>query len=56
MFETPFDFLMDPLNHQRHSREWQGHIRHYYAMPWEERYIWGATAGMLKSLHDRLYG
>ncbi|WP_339335716.1 CoA pyrophosphatase [uncultured Maricaulis sp.] len=56
VFETPFDFLMDPLNHQRHSREWQGHIRHYYAMPWEERYIWGATAGMLKSLHDRLYG
>ncbi|WP_323762402.1 CoA pyrophosphatase [Maricaulis sp.] len=56
VFETPFDFLMDPANHQRHSREWQGHVRHYYAMPWQERYIWGATAGMLKSLHDRLYG
>ena len=56
VFEAPFDFLMDPVNHQRHSREWQGHRRHFYAMPWEGRYIWGATAGMLKSLHDRLYG
>ncbi|WP_300542121.1 CoA pyrophosphatase [Maricaulis sp.] len=56
VFETPFDFLMDPANHRRHSRAWQGHTRHFYAMPWEGRYIWGATAGMLKSLHDRLYG
>ncbi|WP_233350664.1 CoA pyrophosphatase [Maricaulis maris] len=56
VFETPFDFLMDPANHQRQSREWQGHVRHFYAMPWQGRYIWGATAGMLKSLHDRLYG
>lgn len=56
VFEAPFDFLMDPANHQRHSREWQGRQRHFYAMPWEGRYIWGATAGMLKSLHDRLYG
>ena len=56
VFEAPFDFLMDPANHQRHSREWQGQRRHFYAMPWEGRYIWGATAGMLKSLHDRLYG
>lgn len=56
VFETPFDFLMDPANHQRQSRVWQGQERHFYAMPWKERYIWGATAGMLKSLHDRLYG
>lgn len=56
VFEAPFDFLMDPANHERHSREWQGITRHYYAMPWQGRYIWGATAGMLKSLHDRLYG
>lgn len=56
VFEAPFEFLMDPANHQRHFREWQGRKRYYYAMPWEGRYIWGATAGMLKSLHDRLYG
>lgn len=56
VFEAPFDFLMNPVNHQRHSREWRGLRRHFYAMPWEGRYIWGATAGMLKSLYDRLYG
>ena len=56
VFEAPFEFLMDPANHEKHSREWQGQLRHYYAMPWQGRYIWGATAGMLKSLHDRLYG
>ncbi len=56
VFETPFEFLMNPDNHQRQSRVWQGRERHFYAMPWQERYIWGATAGMLKSLHDRLYG
>lgn len=56
VFETPYDFLMNPANHQRQSREWQGVRRYFYAMPWQERYIWGATAGMLKSLHDRLYG
>ena len=55
VFETPFSFLMDRANHQRQSREWQGIERHFYAMPWEGRFIWGATAGMLKSLSDRLY-
>ncbi len=56
VFEAPFDFLMDPLNHKRDSRIWQGQERHYYAMPWQDRYIWGVTAGLLKSLHDKLYG
>lgn len=55
-FETPVDFLMNPANHERHSRTWQGRERHFYAMPWNGHYIWGATAGMLKSLYDRLYG
>ena len=55
VFEVPLRFLMSPENHLIHSREWQGKIRHFYAMPFGERYIWGATAGMLKSLHDRLY-
>lgn len=56
VFEAPFDFLMDPANHQKQSRVWQGKRRYFYAMPWQNRYIWGATAGMLKALHDRLYG
>jgi len=56
VFEAPFDFLMDPHNHQQGSGVWQGQQRHFYAMPWEDRYIWGVTAGLLKSLHDKLYG
>lgn len=56
VFETPLSFLMDAANHERHAREYQGLRREYYAMPWEGRYIWGATAGILKALHDRLYG
>ncbi len=55
VFEVPLRFLMSPANHQRHSREWQGKPRFYYAMPFEERYIWGATAGMIKNLYDRVY-
>jgi 8-oxo-dGTP pyrophosphatase MutT (NUDIX family) len=55
VFEVPLRFLMSPENHHVHSREWQGSIRHFYAMPFGGRYIWGATAGMLKSLYDRLY-
>lgn len=55
VFETPFDFLMDPSNHQRQYREAPGGRRHFYAMPWNDRFIWGATAGMLRSLYERLY-
>jgi 8-oxo-dGTP pyrophosphatase MutT (NUDIX family) len=56
VFEIPLRFLMTPDNHHRHSREWQGHERFYYAMPYRDRYIWGATAGMIKNLYDRMYG
>jgi 8-oxo-dGTP pyrophosphatase MutT (NUDIX family) len=56
VFEVPLAFLMDPSNHQRHSREWQGKARHFYAMPFGERYIWGATAGMIRNLYARVYG
>ena len=55
VFETPLSFLMNEANHQRHAREWQGRLRHFYAMPWRERYIWGATAGILRDLYERLY-
>jgi len=55
-FEVPLDFLMTPGNHQRHSRESRGVTRHYYAMPFEERYIWGITAGILRNLYERMNG
>jgi len=55
-FEVPLSFLMDAANHQQHAREWRGRLRHFYAIPFGERYIWGATAGMIKNLHERLFG
>lgn len=54
VFETPFDFLMEPRNHRLEEVEFRGRLRRYYAMPYQGRYIWGATAGMLKALSDRL--
>jgi len=54
-FETPLAFLMDPLNHQLHEREWQGRRRKFYAMPHQGRYIWGATAGILRNFYERLF-
>ncbi|MFP4519769.1 MAG: NUDIX hydrolase [Oceanicaulis sp.] len=53
IFRTPFDFLMNPANHRLEEREFRGMLRRYYAMPWKGRYIWGATAGMLKALSGR---
>jgi 8-oxo-dGTP pyrophosphatase MutT (NUDIX family) len=54
IFDVPLAHFMDPDNHQRDSRIWQGRTRHYYAMPYGERYVWGATAGMLRNFHDRV--
>lgn len=57
IFETPFGFLMDPANHEQHERQAPtGETRRFYAMTHEDRFIWGATAGMLRALYDRLYG
>jgi len=53
-FEVPLAFLMDPANHQVHSKEFRGMERSYYAMPFAERYIWGATAGILRVLYERI--
>jgi len=55
-FEVPLDFLFDPANHQRHSRTFNGRTRHFYAMPYGDYYIWGATAGMLMNLYRRAHG
>ena len=54
VFEVPLDFVLDPANHQQHSREFKGARRYYYAVPYQHRYIWGATAGMLVNLSKRL--
>ena len=54
-FEVPLAFLMNPANHQLHSKEFRGIERWYYAMPYQDRYIWGATAGILRVLYERIY-
>ena len=54
VFEVPLAFFLDPANHQRHSDEINGRRRHYYAMPYQGRHIWGATAGMLHALYQIL--
>jgi len=54
IFEVPLAFLVDPANHQRQSREWQGTVRWFFAIPYQDRYIWGATAGMLVNLSRHL--
>ncbi len=57
VFEVPFGFLMDPANHQRHQMEVNGIQREWYSMPYNQpgqdqsRFIWGATAGMLRNLY-----
>jgi 8-oxo-dGTP pyrophosphatase MutT (NUDIX family) len=53
-FEVPLDFLMNPRNHQRKTRDWKGIGRDYYAMPYGDRYIWGVTAGILRNLYERI--
>jgi 8-oxo-dGTP pyrophosphatase MutT (NUDIX family) len=53
-FEVPLAFLMNPKNHQVHTKEFRGMERQYYAMPFAERYIWGATAGILRVLYERI--
>jgi len=54
-FEVPLDFLMNPAHHRRHRIEWAGAQREWYSMPYmdgtTERFIWGATAGMLRNVY-----
>jgi 8-oxo-dGTP pyrophosphatase MutT (NUDIX family) len=54
-FEVPLDFLMDPSHHRRHRIEFSGTQREWFSMPYtdgaHERFIWGATAGMLRNLY-----
>lgn len=53
-FEVPLPFLMDPGNYQRHTRTIGGVERHFYAVPFGNRFIWGATAGILRNMRQRL--
>ena len=57
VFEPPFAWLMDVANHQlQQAPAPDGALRSFYAMPWEGRFIWGATARMLRGLQQRLFG
>jgi len=55
VFEVPLEFLMNPANHRHHAMEWAGATRHWMSMPYQdgeqERFIWGATAGMLRNFY-----
>lgn len=55
VFEVPLRYVMEPANHQEHKVFWQGKDRHFYAISYGDRYIWGATAGILRNLYERLY-
>ena len=55
IFDVPLAFLMDSSNHKLLTRQWRGVNRQFYAMPYQERFIWGATAGMLRNLYETLY-
>lgn len=55
IFEVPLGFLMDDANHKIEGREWQGVTRHFYSMPFGRHYIWGATAGMIRLLYERVF-
>lgn len=54
-FEVPLQFLMDLTNHQKHSRDWEGITRYYFEIPFEQRRIWGVTAGILRNLSEKIY-
>ncbi len=55
VFEVPLAFLMDTQNHQTHERTWRGGLSRFHAMPFQDRYIWGVTAGIMKNMHQRLF-
>jgi hypothetical protein len=52
---VPLAFLMDEANHQRLSREGRGVTREFFSMPFEQRNIWGVTAGIVRNLYERIY-
>jgi 8-oxo-dGTP pyrophosphatase MutT (NUDIX family) len=55
VFEVPLSFLMQPENHRRDSGMLGGAVRHFYRIPYGERMIWGVTAGIVRTIYERLY-
>jgi 8-oxo-dGTP pyrophosphatase MutT (NUDIX family) len=55
-FEVPLAFLMTSGNHRHGSRPFNGKTRHFYEMPFNDRHIWGITAGIIRGLYERVYG
>ena len=55
VFEVPFDFLMHAENHRREVKTFNGQDRAFYSIPYQDRYIWGVTAGILRRLYERLH-
>jgi 8-oxo-dGTP pyrophosphatase MutT (NUDIX family) len=55
VFQVPLAFLMDPVNHERDSWELGGQHRQFYVMPYQGWRIWGITAGIIRSVYERLY-
>jgi 8-oxo-dGTP pyrophosphatase MutT (NUDIX family) len=56
VFEVPLAFILDPANHRQDYLEVRGGRRRFYVIEYEHRYIWGATAGMLMNLYQKLRG
>jgi 8-oxo-dGTP pyrophosphatase MutT (NUDIX family) len=54
IFDVPLQFLLDEKNRETQTREWKGMTRRYYVYPYQQRYIWGATAGIIKNFSDRM--
>jgi 8-oxo-dGTP pyrophosphatase MutT (NUDIX family) len=52
-FEVPLEFLLDPRNIVEKNAVWQGQSRQYYEILWNERRIWGVTAGIIANLARR---
>ena len=55
VFEVPLAYVMDVANMQKHSRDWNGMTRHFYAITFGQRYIWGVTAGIIRNLYERIW-
>ena len=55
VFEPPLEFLLRAENFSRHQAEYRGALREYWAVPWQDRFVWGATAGMLVNLRELLF-
>ncbi len=55
IFEVPLSFLMNPDNHTKESRMWENRRQYFFVMPYQTRYIWGVTAGIIRVLYEEIY-